>query len=220
MSVILEFTIDGEDFDLGQILSKAPPRMRLELERIVPTGDMLMPFVWAVGDDHDAFEQHVRSHPAVERVVQVDRFGDKGLYRIVWKTEPMDLIEGIGQTNAVILEASGNEEWTFRLRFPNHDALSTFHNFVIDHNVPIHIKRTYTLTEESSRGHRFGLSQQQREALLLALQRGYFETPSEVSLDELADEIGISRQALSKRIRRGNETVLRTVLLSVGSPSD
>ena len=55
MSVILEFSIDGEKFSLGQVLSGAPD-MHLGLERIVPTGHMVMPFVWATGDDHDAFD--------------------------------------------------------------------------------------------------------------------------------------------------------------------
>ncbi|WP_249361522.1 helix-turn-helix domain-containing protein [Haloterrigena sp. H1] len=35
-----------------------------------------------------------------------------------------------------------------------------------------------------------------------------------MSLDELADELGITKQAVSNRIRRGNEKVLETTLLS------
>ncbi|WP_157533205.1 helix-turn-helix domain-containing protein, partial [Haloferax profundi] len=49
---------------------------------------------------------------------------------------------------------------------------------------------------------------------------GYFETPSEVSLDELADELDITRQALSNRIRLGNEKVLYGALLSSSSGTE
>ena len=49
---------------------------------------------------------------------------------------------------------------------------------------------------------------------MLALRTGYFETPSEASLDDLADELGITRQVLSDRIRRANQKVLTEVLLS------
>jgi predicted DNA binding protein len=73
---------------------------------------------------------------------------------------------------------------------------------------------------DSAGGHRFGLTPDQREALVLALNRGYFATPSEVTLDELADELDISRQALSTRIRRGNESILREVLLSTGRDAE
>jgi predicted DNA binding protein len=52
---------------------------------------------------------------------------------------------------------------------------------------------------------------------VLALRRGYFATPSEVELADLADDLGISRQAVSNRIRRANEKILHKVLLSGGS---
>jgi len=213
VSVILEFSIDSEAFQLGQVLS-GPPSMQLELERIVPTGDMVMPFVWASGDDHATFERNVRRHPSVSELLVLDKVGNSGLYRIEWKDDPTDLIEAIAGADAVVLEASGEDTWVFRLRFIDHDKLSLFHNYVIENDVPLHIERTYTLTEETERGHRFGLTAEQREALVLALERGYFGTPSEASLGELAGELGISQQALSKRIRRGNEKVLRKVLLA------
>lgn len=213
MSVILEFAVDGEEFTLGRVLS-GPPVMRLELERIVPTGNAVMPFVWATGEEFEAFEEKVRESPSVKELLALDKVGDSGLYRIEWRDHPEDLIEAIAESDAAVLEARGKENWTFRLRFPDHDKLSLFHNYCTDHDVTIRIDRTYTLTEETERGRQFDLSQEQREALVLALRRGYFATPSEVSLDELADELDISRQALSNRIRRGNEKVLRKSLLS------
>lgn len=212
MSVILEFSIDSEDFQLGEVLS-APPGMQLELERIVPTGDMVMPFVWATGERHATFEEQVRDHPAIKTCVAIDSVDESTLYRIEWEEET-DLIQGIAASDAVILEAHGNGEWAFRLRFPDHDRLSHFHNFVLEQDLPIHIDRTYTLTETTERGHRFNLSQEQREALLLAIQGGYFATPREIGLDELAEKLGISEQAVSNRIRRGNEKILRQVLLT------
>jgi predicted DNA binding protein len=217
MSVILEFSIGSEDFELGQVLS-GPADMSLELERLVPTGAMVVPFVWATGDDRATFEEHVRNHARVKEFITLDKVGDSGLYRIEWKEEPMDLIEAIARSDAVILEARGDRTWTFRLRFPTHEHLTRFHNAVIEQEIPLHIDRTYTLTEVTEHGHRFGLSGEQREALVLALQRGYFETPSEVGLDDLAEELGITRQAVSNRIRRGNEAVLRhTLLTSAGA---
>ncbi|WP_458210514.1 helix-turn-helix domain-containing protein [Haladaptatus sp. NG-SE-30] len=213
MSVILEFTIDSQDFQLGEVLS-GTPNMHLELERIVPTGPMIMPFIWATGDGHDDFEAQVQAHPAVKESLALDRVRDSVLYRIEWTDDPTDLTEGIAVADAVVLEAHGNEQWKFRLRFPDHDKLSLFHNFILEYDIQIHIDRTYTLTETTERGHRFDLSQEQREALVLAARRGYFATPREVSLDALAEELGISEQAVSNRIRRGNEKILQQVLLT------
>lgn len=216
MSVILEFTIDNADFPFGRVLSGDPSGMRFELERIVPTGNMMMPFIWATGVGHETFLRRMRADRTVQAIHELDRVGDTRLYRIEWAEVPTSLIIDIARTDAVLLEARGNDHWLFRLRFLDHDKLSAFHNSIIEHEIPIHIERTYTLTEETERGHLLGLTQDQREALTLALQRGYFETPSEVTLDELATALGVSKQALSTRIRRGNQKVLRKVLLGRG----
>lgn len=75
MSVILEFTIASEDFRLGQVLSGSL-EMQFELERIVPTGNMMMPFIWATGDTHTAFEEHVQTNPGVKELLVLDNFED------------------------------------------------------------------------------------------------------------------------------------------------
>jgi predicted DNA binding protein len=216
MSVILEFTIDCQEFKLGEVLS-GTPNMVLELERIVPTGNMIMPFIWATGDGHDEFEAQVQDNPAVKEFLALDTVEDSVLYRIEWEEDPTTLIERIAAADAVVLEARGNDKWKFRLRFRDHDKLSVFHNFILEHNIPIHIDRTYTLTETTERGHQFDLSQEQREALILAARRGYFATPREVSLAALAEELGISEQAVSNRIRLGNEKIIKHVLLTSAS---
>lgn len=219
MSILLEFTIETDAFQLGQVL--APPQgMVLELERIVPTGSRTIPYVWAIGDEYDRFEDAVRSHPAIKSLTSLDRFGERGLYRLEWHDSPTDLMAALERSEAVILEARGNNSWTFRVRFTDHDSLSRFHNTVRDLNIPIHIDRTYTLYEPFEQGHVFDLTPQQREALVLAVRRGYFASPSRMQLDELASELGITRQAISKRIRRGNEKILDSVLLTSDTDRD
>ena len=214
MSVILEFTIDNTAFQLGQVLAGATDSMHLELERIVPTGNMVMPFVWATGANHEAFEKEVRSQPAVKELLALDKLGKSGLYRIEWEKEPTDLTEGLAEADAIVLDARGRDTWVFRIRFPNHDKLSQFYNFCTDHGIGIHIIRTFTLTERTESVKQFDLSKEQREALILGLREGYFETPSQVELGELAGKLDISQQAVSNRIRRGTKRVLTEALLS------
>jgi len=212
MSIILEFSIDSGDFRLGQVLS-GPPRMRFELERVVPTGQMVMPFVWVSGGELTAFEEAVRTNPTVKELLTLDSLQNSSLYRIEWEESPTDLIEGIGKADGSILQARGNDEWRFRVRFSDHDALSGFHEFVIDRGLPVHVDRTYLVTGGPDHDRRFDITADQREALLLALHRGYFATPRETSLEEMADDLGITKQALSIRIRGGNESILRGALL-------
>ena len=213
MSVTLEFTIDESEFRLGEVLA-APGGMHLELERIVPTGTQVMPFVWATGGDHDAFEARVSQQPRVRELLTLDRVGDRALYRIEWEDPPSDLIAILAETEATVLEAEGEGTWLFRLRFPGHDQVSSFHELCTEHGISIHIERTHTFSEDVDPRQQYDLSPAQREALVLGLESGYFATPSESTLAELADGLSITRQALSTRIRRGNEKVLRRALIS------
>ncbi|MGA9401799.1 helix-turn-helix domain-containing protein [Haladaptatus sp.] len=76
---------------------------------------------------------------------------------------------------------------------------------------------SYTLdrvaTDLAEEREEFGLTPEQRETLMLALERDYFDVPRGVTLGELADELGVTQQSVSERVRRGTGSVLEAVLL-------
>lgn len=213
MSVILEFTIDRHDFALGAALGSSDVGL-IELERIVPSGETVMPFFWAERSGKTELEASVEESDYIENLAVLDRVGDRTLYRVEWTGEYEDLIEGITANDGTILEARGDGEWLFRLRFLDHQHVADFYNFCTEHAIPLRVGRVYTLAEQSLQGRVFDLTDEQREALLLALRRGYFATPRGTTMDDLADELGISQQAFSERLRRGEEKVLQNVLLA------
>ena len=49
----------------------------------------------------------------------------------------------------------------------------------------------------------------------MAVEEGYFSVPRGTTLEEIAEEAGITRQAASERVRRGAETVLRKSLIGL-----
>lgn len=55
-----------------------------------------------------------------------------------------------------------------------------------------------------------GVRTEQREVLALAVDRGYFETPREVTLDELADELDLPRSTVSYRLRRATAELAKS----------
>ncbi len=56
------------------------------------------------------------------------------------------------------------------------------------------------------------LTPKQWEALELAGERGYFDRPRGVDLETLADELAISKSAVSQRLRAAESTLVRAVL--------
>lgn len=55
------------------------------------------------------------------------------------------------------------------------------------------------------------LTRKQREAVYHAQQMGYYDSDSDVTLDQLADRVGISPSALSQRLQRAEANVLKQI---------
>ena len=56
------------------------------------------------------------------------------------------------------------------------------------------------------------LTEKQREVLELAVRRGYYEDGSEITLKQLADELGIARSTIGEHLKRAeSEAVKRAV---------
>lgn len=213
MSVIAEFTIDSDEFLLGQILA-LDPDTHVEMERVVPASGRVMPYVWVRGGNLAAFETAIRASDSVRSLTALDVVEDSALYRVEWDEQVESLIYGMAQTNATILEATGNERWRFRIRFDDHSGMTDFHNYCTSHDIQFQLNRVYTLTEDQSGSYSFDLTDAQRRALVTAVEGGYFEVPRRTTLGDVGEQLGVTEQSASESVRRGANKVLRKVLLA------
>lgn len=212
MTVLASFGVDSEELPVGQLVRETAG-VTLELERIVSTEDVSMPYLWASGDDFVRFERNLAACPPVVDFDRLDRFDDAALYRVEWQRGQGLLVRGIVDADgAVLVGEVGRERTRFLVRFPDHDDLARFYNFCIEHDIGVRMKQVYSLTDRSERAREFDLTPEQREALVLAARHGYFTSPRETTLDELADRLDISQQAISQRIRGGTEKVILEAL--------
>ena len=67
------------------------------------------------------------------------------------------------------------------------------------------LKRLYDSVNDAS-----PLSSTQREALLAAAEQGYYDTPRDISLIELAEELNTAESSLSGTLHRAEEIIVRT----------
>lgn len=216
MSIVAEFTIAANQFLLGRVL-RTEAGVDVEIERVVPASRKVMPYVWVSGGDRSAFEDGVRSSDEVRQLLHLDTIGERSLYRIDWDETVESLIYGMVETDATILEAHGSENWLFKIRFNNHESLSAFSDYCREHDITLNVRRVHNLTVAEEADEPYGLTAEQREAIELALEYGYFSVPREATLSDLADIIGVSQQAISERLRRGTAKVMNEVVN--GSPS-
>ena len=103
------------------------------------------------------------------------------------------------------------ENWTVQLRFPDDGAATAFRDRIERTDLTVESVRRH---ETDPRGDRYDISEPQREVLLLASERGYFDVPRRASLADLADDLGVSSQAASERLRRGLDSLVERTLLT------
>jgi transposase-like protein len=64
---------------------------------------------------------------------------------------------------------------------------------------------------------RENLPTEQREAIVAAVRRGYYERPREITLDELSDELGCPRSTLSYRLRSAESKLAKAFAVDEGT---
>ena len=209
--VVAEFTISSDVFVLGQVLQNHED-VRVDLTQFVPLGDALVPYFWAETDDVRAFEESVRSDDRVASLTKLNGCHGRHLYSIEWAADIDGFITAVTEHDLIVEAATGNREcWEFRVRGSGRDTLSSFQQTLRESDIPIQVERVWNPGD--SRAEAFGVTAKQREALALAAAEGYFAVPRETNLTDLADELDITRQSLSRRMARGQRTLLNNTLL-------
>jgi len=216
MSVIAELSIPATEFELGRIMN-SPGAVTVELESLVPTGERAVPFFWVYGSDFEAFEATVGTASSVGELVQIDTYDDRVLYTFDWSVDNDIVFQSIRRVNAYILNATGaDDSWRFELRFPSHDAMSSFQDSCREADVGFEVIRVYNPSKPDL-GPWFGLTDRQREAIVLAVEEGYYDIPRDCTTVELAETLGISDQAVTERLRRAIVRLVTNTILT--SPS-
>ncbi len=218
MSVFAEFHIPTEVLALEQTFENAPETV-IEVERVVAATDILTPYFWVSTSDLDRFEEAAKADTSVENLEQVDTFEDAALYRANWTENVESIVYAYTNIGALILEATGSADvWELQMRFDDHDRLRQFQEYCVEHGLPYDLQRLHDISNPKTSS-QYDLTDKQHTALMTAWEAGYFETPREATLEDLASDLEISQQALSNRVRRGLNTLISNTL-RVRSPED
>jgi hypothetical protein len=220
MVTIVRGTVPADEFALSRSLSEVEG-MEVEIERIVDTGDSaVMPLLWVrSGEDGIEMEDILSDDPTVNEATAVAEFDGEALYQMEWVDNIELLLNMLTNAQATILDAFGRRDrWKLRMMYPERDHLSDVHDFCNSHGLTFNVESVRQLDSEPAG--RFGLTTDQFEALTTAAERGLYEVPREVTVEELAEEFGVTHQALSERLRRGTGALIEDTLLMGFSDAD
>jgi hypothetical protein len=212
MSTIVEASVPTDQFALQETCRRLPDAV-FEAVRVVTDGTgEVMPLVWGSGADQGALTDALAEDPSVDEVSVCTRIHEASLYRLSWTTRVPVVTGLLVASRGAILDARAQEAtWTFRLLFPRRDAVAAIVESCDRYGVDARIERIYPMTESSRTG-QSDLTEQQLQTVEIALERGYYDVPRQTTLTELAEELDVSHQALSERLRRGHRRLVETTL--------
>jgi predicted DNA binding protein len=218
MATVVRAVIPASEFALNEALIGAPETV-FECERIVENEGIVVSLTWVRGTDRETLETELERDGSVGRFELLDAFDEEYLYQIELNEQIQLLLHILTNTNATILDATGNNRrWLLRIMYPDRNELSQTGDFCDRYGLSFDIQRIRALSGTPTR--RYNLTDEQFDALTIACKEGYFDVPRGVDLDELADELGITHQALSERLRRGHEVLIEETLLARSSQSE
>lgn len=218
MATEASFTVPSDEFPLGTVFKQLPD-VSVELERIIPARDVVIPYFWVRGTTVDDVEGAFLEHPGVKGIQFIDSVEDEHLLRVEWAVDYDDVLTTLTETQIALIEAVGtDEQWTFDIRGDTRGDIADFQSRCRELDIPITLTELHALTPVET-GTEAALTDTQQEALVLAYERGYFESPREATMEEIGDELGITQQAVASRLRRGIKHILGSTLSDVSAPS-
>jgi predicted DNA binding protein len=218
MTTEATFTIPTDEFPLGTVFNQLP-NVTVELERLVPAEDVVIPYFWVRGTEVADIEDAFIEHPGVKGIRPIDSVEDEYLLRVKWALDYDDMLTILTEAEVPLIKAYGtDQQWTFKVRGDQRSDIAELQRRCGDLDIPITVTELHGLTPLET-ATEAALTDTQQEALELAYERGYFMSPSEVTLEELGEEFGISQQAVGARLRGGIQQVLGNTLSADVDPS-
>lgn len=213
MAIKASFTTDQADFPLSAVFEQLTD-VTIELDRVVPTNDAVIPYFWISADDTEKLTTDLSADIGIDQVKVIDQVEKQMFVRVDWNLNHESVLTAIVNTDVSLLSGLGTtEQWIFELRASDQTALSNFQTYCKEHGVPIELTELHAISSpKSDRDH--NLTDGQKEALILAYSRGYFDSPRGANQDDLADELEITRQAVSSRLQRGIRRLVTSSLIT------
>ncbi len=216
--VTVRLSIPSDDLFIGQILRDDSVE-RIELARFVPFGDLVVPYCWVETTDPSSFEEQVRTDCRLRTLERLSATANALLYRVEWEPTCSDFSGVLCAHDVVVEQAQGtNEEWQFQLRGPDHGNISDLRECLRESGISCRVQSVWK--PDVSNGNVHGLTDKQLTAVRLAFENGYFAVPKETNLSELAESVGISRQAFSRRLDRALDSILSNTIADSSTGSD
>jgi len=188
------------------------PGGAVSIQRLNCADDGCRAILWVGDVNRDTVDAALEEDGTVDRTVYLGPEADGHWYAVETADAAVRAVErGLLDADGMLVRADLVEgEWIVQSRFPDRSALLTFREALLEDGFDVEVQQMSESDDEVAT--QFGVTDPQREVLLLALERGYYTVPRDASLSDLAGQLDISSQAASERLRRGTRTLVANTL--------
>lgn len=213
MAIEASFTVEQADFPLSAVFEQLTD-VTIELDRVVPTGEAVIPYFWISADDTDKLATDLSADIGIDQVKVIDKLEKQMFVRIDWNLDHESILTAIVNTEITLLSGIGHEEqWTFEVRASEQRDLSDFQTYCQENGIPMELTELHAISSLKS-DREYDLTDGQRNALVMAYSSGYFDSPRKATQADLAANLDITRQAVSSRLQRGMRRLVASTLVT------
>lgn len=198
-------------------LAATVPDVRIEVDEVLHSGmDHAVLLCWIEAGSFEALESALDAEASIAGWSLLEATTGRRLYRlrmadsaeIQIPIEPTFVERGTTPIDATITGGG----WRMRARFPDRATLAEYRESCRDRGMRFALERLYRPTPGAGGPTLADLTTKQREALLLAHDEGYYDLPRGTNLAELGGQLGVSRRALSGRLRRAERRLVEAAV--------
>lgn len=188
------------------------PELTAEADRTAADStEWVMPGLWVTDAPFEAVDDALAADPTVETIVDDRAFDEAKWYQIEWSKDVLDRFDDLLDRQATILESCVDADgWEVTVRFASREQFDAFRSYLAERDVSFDLLE---LSEPDAARQSFGgLTPQQRDAMVTAVESGYYDIPRAATLREVATDLDISHQTLSEHLRRGTRKLVESTL--------
>lgn len=214
MTITTEFIIRSSSLPLVSIVNSLPPTTvecihGLCLQREVRA------FTIQLDPNEEVSETELLGLEGITEATMLGHASGKAVYQLtVDLTDEVSEVFAPERFDAVQVEPTTitSEGWYEKKVFKNYETLNEFQTRCKEYGISIELVSITPNQDTEDESPEYGLTDRQHEALTLAISRGYYESPRQVSTAELAEELDISQPSMSNLLRRGERQLLSSTL--------
>lgn len=172
---------------------------------------------WVEAEDFDAVESAFDGDHTVTDYTCVSETSNRRTYRLAYSDRAILVSRPIVEMDGLMLDTRSHRSgWLLTLQLPDNRTLDRLREQANEDGIQLDVIEIHQTVPEGRQSD-LPLTEAQIEALVTAYEHGYYDEPRETSLEELGSFMGISRTAVSGRLKRASSRLIEERLGEQGN---